>query len=240
MHPTVPPSGANRAATDAAERDAAACAQRDRLGDSERQPEAQAASQLAKRYKTETSWKGSPFLGRNGPDAAMLYRFLAQFTACDNANRFKKFKQYCRIAGYDYELKKTFLETLCVADDPDDDEDLGVDMHGFMVALKNIEQFQKYAKAAWAKASKSDTEIPEKFYDELRAAYENSYAIVQSNANIETFRIELAEDTTAVASKTAKLRRRVAEYGLEKMSGVNATDKTCTFVANTLPPLLER
>ena len=55
----------------------------------------------------------------------------------------------------------------------------------------------------------------------------------------QAYRIELAEDTTAVASKTAKLRRRVAEYGLEKMSGVNATDKTCTFVAKTLP-LLER
>ena len=32
-----------------------------------------------------------------------------------------------------------------------------------------------------------------------------------------------AEDATGVTAKTAKLRRRVAEYCLEKMSGVNAT-----------------
>ena len=54
--------------------------------------------------------------------------------------------------------------------------------------LPDLFPLHRYAKAAWAKASKSDTEIPEKFYDELRAAYQNSYAIVQSNANIEALR----------------------------------------------------
>ena len=85
----------------------------------------------------------------------MMFRFLAQFTACDSSDRFKKFKRYCRIAGYDYDLKKKFLETLCVADEPDDEEDFGVDMHGFMVALKNLEEFQKCVTRARAREKPS-------------------------------------------------------------------------------------
>ena len=46
-----------------------------------------------------------------------------------------------------------------------------------------------------------------------------------------------AEDATGVTAKTAKLRRRVAEYCLEKMSGVNATDKTCKFAASGGPSI---
>ena len=48
-------------------------------------------------------------------------------------------------------MAKKFLEILCVADDPDDDEDMGVDMHGFMVALKDIDQFKTCVTRARAR-----------------------------------------------------------------------------------------